>query len=478
VIWARAVETARQALFWAIPAALTLAICLTAIQRPVLWQDELATVSASTRSLYDLVRMSARVDAVVAPYYTLMHLWTMLFGASPVAVRVPSALAMAAGAGMTAVLGARLFGRRAGLLAGLVLAFVPAVSKYGQEARPYALALLLAAVSTLLLVQAMAEPRPRRWAAYGLSVAALACAQLIALLLVAAHALAVAVQWRRQRDTGLRGWLASTTAALAAVSPIIVVAMLSRRQVGWIAETSALAVARLPGTLFAAPAVAGLVIGLGLLAAFRHGTPGRLAAAVALAPAAALVLLSLLVPLLVPRYLLFTVVGWVLLAGATLSRLQAREAAALVAAIVVLGLPAQVDIRGATKNNQPDYRAIAEFMQSRTRPGDAIVVPTDRGIRFRIGLRVYLPEDAWPDDVLAISDPAAAASLDSKQCEPATCLGSPPRIWVGCTGPCANPLTSIRPETATAIQAKGYVADQVWRVSGGGIALYSAKGRG
>jgi mannosyltransferase len=187
---------------------------------------------ASTRSWPDLVRLSAYVDAVVAPYYAVMHLWTELFGSSPFALRLPSALAMAAAAGVTAVLGGRLFGPTAGFLAGLVLAFVPAVSKFGQEARPYALALLLATVSTLFLVEAMADPRPRRWAAYGLAVAALGAAQLVAVLLIGGHVLAVAREWRRKRDGRLLGWATATAGALVLLTPVIVVGVLSRRQIG------------------------------------------------------------------------------------------------------------------------------------------------------------------------------------------------------------------------------------------------------
>ncbi|SBT64579.1 Dolichyl-phosphate-mannose-protein mannosyltransferase [Micromonospora sediminicola] len=176
---------------WVVPGLLTLGITLVGIGHAQLWRDELATWSAATRPLPDLLRLTRVIDAATGPYYALMHGWTALVGTSPTALRLPSALAMAAAAALTARLGARLVGDRAGLLAGLLFAVLPATSRYGQEARPYALATLLAVLATLLLVDALRRPTWRRWAGYALAVAALALVHLIALTLLAAHAVVV-----------------------------------------------------------------------------------------------------------------------------------------------------------------------------------------------------------------------------------------------------------------------------------------------
>ncbi|MEU7573907.1 glycosyltransferase family 39 protein [Micromonospora sp. NPDC049240] len=176
---------------WAVPGPVTLAITLVGLGHAQPWRDELATWSAATRPLPDLARLTRTIDAATGPYYLLMHGWTALAGTSPAALRLPSALAMAATAALTARLGARLAGDRAGLLAGLLFAVLPATSRYGQEARPYALATLLAVLATLLLVDALCRPSRRRWAGYAVAVAALGLLHLIALTLLAAHAVAV-----------------------------------------------------------------------------------------------------------------------------------------------------------------------------------------------------------------------------------------------------------------------------------------------
>ncbi|WP_091069078.1 glycosyltransferase family 39 protein [Micromonospora humi] len=176
---------------WAVPGLLTLAVTLVGIGHAQLWRDELATWSAATRPLPDLARLTGTIDAATGPYYLLMHAWTALAGTSPTALRLPSALAMAGAAALTARLGARLAGDRAGLLAGLLFSVLPATSRYGQEARPYALATLLAVLATLLLVDGLRRPTWRRWAGYAVAVAALGLLHLIALTLLAAHAVAV-----------------------------------------------------------------------------------------------------------------------------------------------------------------------------------------------------------------------------------------------------------------------------------------------
>ncbi|MFD6612348.1 glycosyltransferase family 39 protein [Micromonospora chalcea] len=176
---------------WVVPGLLTLAVTLAGIGHAQPWRDELATWSAATRPLSDLARMTRTIDAATGPYYLLMHGWTAVAGTSPTALRLPSALAMAVAAALTARLGAVLVGRRAGLLAGLLFAVLPATSRYGQEARPYALATLFAVLATLLLVEALRRPGRWRWAGYAAAVAALGLLHLLALTLLAAHAVVV-----------------------------------------------------------------------------------------------------------------------------------------------------------------------------------------------------------------------------------------------------------------------------------------------
>ncbi|TDC67853.1 hypothetical protein E1193_31465, partial [Micromonospora sp. KC606] len=185
------------ALVWLVPTLATLAVGLVGIGHAQPWRDELATWSAATRPLPDLLRLTGTLDATAGPYYLLMHGWVRLGGDSPAALRLPSALAMAAAAGLTAVLTSRLLGARAGLLAGLIFTVLPGTSRYAQEARPYALATFLAVLATLLLVTALRRPTWPCWAGYAAAAAGLGLAHLLALALLAAHAVVVLASWWR-----------------------------------------------------------------------------------------------------------------------------------------------------------------------------------------------------------------------------------------------------------------------------------------
>ena len=111
---------------------------------------------------------------------------------------------------MVALIGRRLISPRAGLLAGLLFAVLPETTRYGQEARSYALVTALAATASYLLVRvldagagpAAAQRRParRRWLlGYGLVLAALGLVNFFALTLIPAHALTVWLARRKDR---------------------------------------------------------------------------------------------------------------------------------------------------------------------------------------------------------------------------------------------------------------------------------------
>ena len=147
-------------------ALLTLAMSLAGLGARGLSDDEYATWQAATLSL----------DAVVAPYYLLMHGWIAMAGESETTLRVPSAVLMGISAGLVSLIGRRLFDAGAGLTAGLLVAGLPAVARLGQEARPQALALATTVLAVLLLLRAREQPTRWRWLLAG-------CCLLAALLL-------------------------------------------------------------------------------------------------------------------------------------------------------------------------------------------------------------------------------------------------------------------------------------------------------
>lgn len=455
---------------WALPATAALAVTAPWLDRTALWEDELATLSAATRSCSDLGRLVRTVDGVHATYYGLMHVWTAVFGTSAVSLRLPSVLATAVAAALLAVLGARLAGRRAGLVAGLLLAVVPSVSQYADDARPYAPVLAVAVAATLALVDAVDRPGRWRWVRYAVLVALLGALQVTATLLVLAHACVVAtgaVQTGAVR-TRAAGFVAALGSACVVVLPVAALGSRQQEQLAWIRPPTPGRLLELPPGLFVSASVMAAVLGAAATVALRAGPVRRVAVPWALVPAVALVALSVtVVPLTSPRYLLFTVPGWLLVAAtATTDR---RSAVALVALVLALGLPAQTRLRGDVWYDQPDYRRVAAILDDRARPGDAVAMTAWAPLRYRVGLRAYLSPRTRLDDVFAAEPAASAATLDDLPCTPAAdCLGTPARLWIGCWRGCGDPLAGLAPDQAAAVRAAGYRRVEVWPVPADG----------
>jgi mannosyltransferase len=174
-------------LTWILPAVVTAALGLYEVGVPQLWRDELASWSAASRSLPQLWAMLHNIDAVLGVYYFGLHAWMAVFGDSPTAMRLPSVIAMTAAAPVVALIGRRLGGNLTGLASGLVFALIPSVSRYAQEARPYAFAMFFAALATLMFLRAMERPAWSRWAIYSVVLGAAGVANLVAITVAAGH---------------------------------------------------------------------------------------------------------------------------------------------------------------------------------------------------------------------------------------------------------------------------------------------------
>ena len=423
-------------LTWAAPAVVMAALGLYEVGVPQLWRDELASWSAASRTLPQLWAMLHNIDAVLGIYYFGLHTWMAMFGDSPTAMRIPSVIAMTAAAPVVALIGRRLGGNLTGLTSGLVFALIPSVSRYAQEARPYAFAMFFAALATLMFLRAMERPSWARWSIYAVVLAATGAANLIAVTVAAGH-LAVVLWDFCQRTVRVGGegdggralpggrldpqgtplllagrFLTAAVVGGLLVSPLV---LAGHSQQSWqIGQQVQPHVAQLFGIsgglwqeMFASIPVAVLVMLLAIAALVtaadaRHRVIAGYAVAFAIAPLIAVWFISR-----GPwsywtfRYMLFTLTGWSVAAGlgityltervkgtrlARLSILSPRYAVAAIAVVLVglAGLHDQLAIRQDVAHNlwaypsQPangapvDYRAAARIIEERAKPGDVI----------------------------------------------------------------------------------------------------------
>ena len=123
-----------------------------------LWLDEAFSVWMGWNSLPDLIAWLLRVDQHPPLYYTLLHLW-MTFGDSAAHVRTLSALFGTLTIPVIYLLGRRLSGRGAGLIAALILALSPFHVRFAQETRMYTLLTLNVSLAMLCLTYVLTDPR-------------------------------------------------------------------------------------------------------------------------------------------------------------------------------------------------------------------------------------------------------------------------------------------------------------------------------
>lgn len=460
---------------WCWPALLALALGFYQVDRPELWRDELASWSLATRPLPDLIATARHVDATDLAYYLLLHYWVAAFGDSTAAMRGLSVLAMAAAAACVTLAGRRLAGARAGLVAGLVFALVPSVSRFAQETRPYALEVLVATLATLLLLRALDVPELPRWAAYGACLAVLGYVDIVALSVVVGHAAGAAMRWWRDRDNR-QLWFAPAAAAGTAVClPLAVVSSIQAGgQVRWIARPGAdlTAFSFFGRNLFYSTSVAAVLVMLAVLAWAVDRHAAAFGTALTVLPVAAVWVVSQGPhAYFFSRYLLLTVAAWALLAGIALRRIDLRLAVAAVLAVALSGAGDQQVIRTPGAHNWPfypvssggywvDYAGAAGIIGQQVKDGDGAVYPTGAQgwLMVGAGVQYYLGRDLRPGvpapRELFVAGPAVQARhLYPVLCRQASaCLGRHPRVWVIGGGYYQDPYLAVPPGQAAALR--------------------------
>ena len=319
-------------------------------------------------------------------YYLLLRLW-MHLGHSEAVVRTLSVLVSLAALVVVMVLARQLFGRRTAVIAGLVLAVDPLVVLFAQNARGYALSLLLVSASSALFVSALNAPSSwGLWVGYALVSALAAYANFWAALVPLAHGASLAflppgtAPWRRLVPTGIG-------LGVLLVPLALLIHATDSAGVNWAAGSSAGKIfskvrADLPHVvidLVVVLAVAAVVVIAAVVrrhprtqVVSRHW-PLVFALCWLVVPVVAVVLLSLTYkPLLVVRYLVICLPPFILLVAYGLTRLQGALAPVALAAVVALsaaGVGAFI-----SHGSSEDWRAAAASVAARAHTGDAVVI--------------------------------------------------------------------------------------------------------
>lgn len=367
------------------------------------------------------------------PSYFLLLRWIASFDPGDFAwLRMPSAVFGAAATGMVFLTARRLGGRTAGIVAGLLMALSPLQMQYGQEARPYALVVLLIAIALWGLVLIVQQPLreavhgrsagirwARGWIAYVAgTVGASSVLGDTAPWLLASN-VALWLVWRKLRVDAeaargfRRHWLASQVVVLLGCLPFYggVLGAADRHALqafNWIpaltwhhlwvvASTTYLmhgaTVVRLGLLPMAVKMLSPLVALFGCLGFLR--LRGRMEGRALLLAFAVLPLLvlavSLVKPMLVPRYILWSSVPFFVVAGVGAATVGRRVAPLLVAMLLVLSL---VNLAPLYRIEiKPRWNAAAATLAAEVRPGDTVFTDDPNGPLMLEALR---PAEAEP----------------------------------------------------------------------------------
>ncbi|MEZ5331975.1 MAG: glycosyltransferase family 39 protein [Thermoanaerobaculia bacterium] len=187
----------RLATAWALAGLTLVAAALRAFRLDLqsLWNDELASWhQAHWPTLAQVLERGVVPDVHPPGYFLLLHVWMRVAGASEAALRAPSVVFGVLTVPALFALGRSLYSRREALVAAALASVAWMPVYYSREARPYALLILCAVLTTWLLVEAVrrleTEGRldPRFAAGYLLAAAVAAYSHYFGLLLVGLQA--------------------------------------------------------------------------------------------------------------------------------------------------------------------------------------------------------------------------------------------------------------------------------------------------
>jgi mannosyltransferase len=366
------------------------------------WFDECFSAEVARIRWSDFLHLLWWREANMALYYALLRIW-LHFGQSPFFIRSLSVLIAGATVPVIYWLAGLLYNRRVALIAAALFAFNAYNVRYAQEARSYALFLLLATLSSGFLISFLRRPTRRNWRGY-VTVSILAVyAHFYALLLVAAQWLALrSLGGRRQsatessvRSARLRqAWI---VIGLAVLPLLVFVAKTGAGPIRWITRPGFRDVLEfyehLAGgnnwalLMIYAVACVAAVMPLGKQL-FARGQSSEISWETCwetwraqflliwlIFPVLLTVLLSLARPVFLGRYMIFCLPALLILAAAGLARL--RQAWLLVAAlsgILLLGSQGVFFVYGHDFDNERDASSAAsDFILDHSQPGDAVV---------------------------------------------------------------------------------------------------------
>ncbi len=367
------------------------------------WFDEGNTALLVHFSPGKMLGLIPQSESTPPLYYCVLWVWARVFGYGEAGLRSLSALAGVATVPVAFLAARKLVSARVGLVAAAMTACDPLLIWYSQEARSYALLVLLTAVSLLALAHAKARPEPRALLWWVVASALALATHYYAILAIVPQALWLLAAHRRARVVQLAVGIAGLCGA--ALIPLAL-SQNGTGNAGWITH---IALGPRLGQLFpqfvigtGAPAydvleplgAVTVLAGLALLALRSERWERRAALTVGALGLAGLLLNLLLVAVGVDDLITRNVIAvWLPLAimvaggyGASRSGLLGVAAAGILCAT---GIATAIGVQADRNLQRPDWRAVARVLGSHPSDGERVILV--QHYRDLLPLSLYLP---------------------------------------------------------------------------------------
>ena len=346
------------------------------------WLDEAVTHQLVTRPFGSMLSAIPHSESTPPLYYVLAWPWVRVFGAGEAGLRSLSALLGVATIVLVAIAARRLAGDRAGLAAAALAATSPLLIWYSQEARAYALLVMLVAASLVCLQR-------ERYGAWALTAVLALATHYFALFVIVPQA-----AWVLHRE-GRRALAPLVPVALAgaALLPLAIVQASGSRAAFISTSSLGSRLAAVPKQFligYATPhatvlTVIAVVLAVGLALGLRRRERPLLALGVLAAGVPALLALAG-ADYLITRNVLAALVPLVVVAGA--AAVRSRAGPALVAGLCAVGVVAFVGVETSVAYQRDDWRGVARALGAAAVGPRALVVDPASGAP---ALELYAP---------------------------------------------------------------------------------------
>jgi uncharacterized membrane protein len=348
-----------------------------------LWLDEGATVALARTSWQHFAWVwwygEANLQTV---YFLMMRAWIHL-GQSEVWLRLPSALFGIASIPLIFLVARKFMEAVPALASSALLAFNPTAVSYSQDARSYTLTICLVLLSTYCFVGAVELGRRKDWLIWTIvSVLAFYSHDFAALVLVAQ---AVSLFFKAKPAPWRPVVICGATILLAALPGVTYVFRASPENLhfAWMPRPSVKELWHL--AMFFGGSGVKIIVAIilwvaGLLAIFRSHRQnqgqgefwrGMLIVLWAFLPVVLTAVISLLHPIFLQRYMIFSLPATILLAGLGINALG-RWHAGVVLVTALCAISISTILRDYNKPRE-DWRGASSAILSSASPGDAVV---------------------------------------------------------------------------------------------------------